>query len=483
MIKKLNKTFGLIIFSFFLLIPFSVVKADYLNQQVSFFVDSNFSKDEINKVNATLKGNYSNLYFYFEDSWWDNRKQEEYADLFLKMDKLSAEFNNNIYPKLTSFFGPEANPGIDNDKKITVLFYSTKDNVKGYVRNIDEYEPYVNPQSNKREIIYMNIDNINSSFLYEYFAHEFMHLVVLNSKELKNNISEETWLSEAYSEYAITFLGYNKKDNSYLDVRVKDFTNNSLESPINWKGDIYSYGSVNVFIHYLVDQYGENLLAESLKNDKVGIESISEALLKLKIKDSFNEIFRNWTIAVYLNNCDISEKYCFKTEKLKNLNVVPYVNFLPLFGENSLYLGQYLENYSAHWQKFSGSNSTLEVNFKNNNNNQFLVSYIIKTLNGNIEVGKMFINSSKEGKLIIENMKEISYVIVIPTALKNTGESFYSITASTIQNNTEQNNDQTSDTILPFETDKPLTQMNREELLSVLLRLIIYLILQGKLVI
>jgi hypothetical protein len=33
---------------------------------------------------------------------------------------------------------------------------------------------------------------------------------------------------------------------------------------------------------------------------------------------------------------------------------------------------------------------------------------------------------------------------------------------------------------LPFETDKQLSQMSREELLGVLLRLIITLILQGK---
>ncbi|MDD5696484.1 MAG: hypothetical protein PHO90_00730, partial [Candidatus Pacebacteria bacterium] len=59
---------------------------------------------------------------------------------------------------------------------------------------------------------------------------------------------------------------------------------------------------------------------------------------------------------------------------------------------------------------------------------------------------------------------------------------FYSITATTFSQPVE-NQGSGSDIQLPFEVSKPLGQMNREELLSVLLRLIIYLLLQGKLVI
>jgi len=48
-------------------------------------------------------------------------------------------------------------------------------------------------------------------------------------------------------------------------------------------------------------------------------------------------------------------------------------------------------------------------------------------------------------------------------------------------NNNEDYQEQTIE--LPFEIDKPLNQMNREELLMVIIRTIIYLLVQGRLVI
>ena len=58
--------------------------------------------------------------------------------------------------------------------------------------------------------------------------------------------------------------------------------------------------------------------------------------------------------------------------------------------------------------------------------------------------------------------------------------SFYSLTAQTF---IRENNNGDVDIELPFEIDKPLNQMNKEELLMVIIRLIIYLLMQGKLVI
>jgi hypothetical protein len=54
----------------------------------------------------------------------------------------------------------------------------------------------------------------------------------------------------------------------------------------------------------------------------------------------------------------------------------------------------------------------------------------------------------------------------------------YNISASTLTSNGEIG---PSNTIkLPFTIDKPLNQMNKEELLMVVLKLIIYLVSQGK---
>jgi hypothetical protein len=58
---------------------------------------------------------------------------------------------------------------------------------------------------------------------------------------------------------------------------------------------------------------------------------------------------------------------------------------------------------------------------------------------------------------------------------------YYSISVSTVNPVVEEPQEQAIE--LPFEIDKPLNQMNKEELLMVIIRLIIYLLMQGKLVI
>jgi len=79
---------------------------------------------------------------------------------------------------------------------------------------------------------------------------------------------------------------------------------------------------------YLLDHYGKEILIDSLKTNLVGIPSIDYALLKGKHKKTFSEIFTDFKIAVYLNNCYYGEQYCFKNENLNNLNVYPTTVFI-----------------------------------------------------------------------------------------------------------------------------------------------------------
>jgi len=115
------------------------------------------------------------------------------------------------------------------------------------------------------------------------------------------------------------------------------------------------------------------------------------------------------------------------------------------------------------------------------------VPYIIKSVSGKTDIGFIDVDR-QEAELIISGFgKDISYIIIIPVAINNNaqisnGESyFYSITTQTFSKEVQENGN--NDIELPFEVDKPLNQMNREELLMVIIRLIIHLLMQGKLVI
>lgn len=462
--------------------------ADYEKQGADFFIDPAYGKNDATKVTATLQTDTPSAYFYIDDNWFNSKSETEKIDIKSKLGNLGAEFANNIYPKLTMAYGQEWTPGIDGDRKITVLLYSMKDSAKGYVRNVDEYEKTINPFSNQREMIYLNADNIRDNLASSYLAHEFAHLIQFNQKEKRTGTPEETWLNELRAELAPTVAGYNDKvdENNYLRKRAASFLNNPSDSLLGWKGESSDYGVISMFGHYLMDQYGIDILSDSLRvSSKRGINSINEALARKGVKDTFTDIFTNWSIASYLNDCAYNKRYCYKNENLISIHVIPFSNFIPYTGESSLSVSQAFANWSANWQKFSGSNKSLIVDFDGRTTPGLKVMYIIRDYSGGYEVKELALGVDRKGSIPLSNLgTEKASLIVIPMIeskdfLSYGNDFLYSITVAT---NTDPSAPASSgDVSLPFATEKPLSQMNREELLMVLIRLIIYLVLQGKL--
>jgi hypothetical protein len=479
---------------FFIIFAFAplITMADSVGQGNAFYVDSSFGTSQSTRISATLQKDSSNLYFYFENQWFNSKTEEEEQKINSTLIDLSQEFSSTIYPKLTATFGTEYTPGIDNDRRITILFYPMKDGAIGYVRNIDGYEKTVNPNSNQREMIYLNSDLIDSPLLKEYLAHEFTHLIEFNQKERRIGESDDVWLSEAIAEYAVTFLGYNdpKNENSYLKKRISTFLNKPYDSIVEWDNETYDYGSTSMFIHYLVDYYGIDILKESLRiSEKTGIDSINDILQRKGNTERFKDIFNNWAIASYLNDCTFNGKYCYKNENLKNIHVIPFNNFIPFVGESTLSVSQTISNWSAQWQKFSGANKTLTLTFDGRSQSYFKVLYIIRGYSDTYEVKELKLDVNNKGEIIIPNMGiDKASVMVIPLmensnlGANNNSDFYYSITAAATTSSSDINNNiDNNDIKLPFSIDKPLSQMNKEELLMVLIRVIIYLFSQGKL--
>lgn len=477
------KNIAFFIFLFLFAVPgFSF--ADNTGDRKDFYVEKGYSLNGKEKISATLIKSPDRLYFYFENDWWYSKTESEKEQIGSVLESLGKEFNSKIYPALTAAFGKENTPGIDNDSRITVLFCRTESSVKGYVRNIDEYEKTVNPYSNQREMVYINADLLTGNFMNEILAHEFMHLITINQKEMRIGVPEETWLNEAYSEYAITLLGYNDKEDSYLRSRMESFLDKPYDSLTSWGNTQYDYGVIDAFIHYLVDRYGIGVLADSLKSDDIGMAGIVDALVKNGVAESFPQIFTDWTIASYINDCSLGEKYCYKNKNLADLHVIPFGNYLPFSGEEStLYLGQSMSNYSANWQKFSGGRGELRIKFSNPSGVSMSIPYIIKSVSGATSIGSIKL-TGQEGELVVSGMgKDVYSVTAIPSIhngnVSGSMDYFYSITAKTV--NKEAQAGTGTDINLPFSVEKPLNQMNKEELLMVLIKLIIYLITQGKL--
>ena len=123
----------------FLFLPVANVKANDFSDSINFNIDQDYDASARKHVQADLIKTTDNFYFYAETSWWDNQTTAKKNEILINLDNSSIEFNNRIYPTLTSIFGSEWKPGIDGDKKITILFQSLREGVGGYFREADEY--------------------------------------------------------------------------------------------------------------------------------------------------------------------------------------------------------------------------------------------------------------------------------------------------------------------------------------------------------
>ena len=113
---------------------------------------------------------------------------------------------------------------------------------------------------------------------------------------------------------------------------------------------IYLVGSIR-FKDYFIKI--ESIL-QILYKKIVYICSIDGLLNKNKFSEDFSQIFTNWTIAIFINDCKLDSKYCYLNDNLKNLRVTPFIYFLPTSGESTLSVGYLTKEWAGNWQKIIG---------------------------------------------------------------------------------------------------------------------------------
>ena len=409
----------------FLAMPFGSVnfaKAANIGDIVNFNVDKSFDSNGRTQIPATLIQIDPKLYFYVEKPWFDQQTQAQQAQILTNLNNLSDEFDNNIYPKLTSLFGSEWTPGIDNDPRITVLFESMNSTEGGYFRENDEYDKLQLPDSNEREMMYLSVSDINNLTAKIILGHEFTHLITFNQKNKINGVEEDTWLNEARADYASTILGYDDVyQGSNLQQRVNDFIEEPSDSMTDWSGTKYDYASVNLFMHYLVDHYGIKILTDSLKSKSIGIDSINDALLAGGFKDNFSQVFSNWTITLAINDCSQNPDYCYLNKNLASLKVSPNLIFLPLAGDSSLSSTNVTKNWSGNWQKIIGGSGNLKLDFSGLAGLNFQVPYILYDKSNNYSIKLLALDQNEKGEINIQDFgTNYKSLVIIPSLQADT---------------------------------------------------------------
>ena len=225
-------------------------------------------------------------YWYFE---------EEQSVSQNALERSAKIFEEEIYPQVTAVFGQEWTPGVDNDPHLNIL-NARLSGVGGYYSSSDEYPFSVSDFSNQREIIYINSGAIpvGSQLYLEVLAHELLHAVHWNSDP-----SEETWVNEGLAELAVTIAGFGPGS-------IQLYLDSGPISLVHWPLLPFetgpSYGASSLFMHYLVDRYGDrNDLRPLVKEPQDGIAGVTAYLNASGHDATFREVFRDWAVANFLD--------------------------------------------------------------------------------------------------------------------------------------------------------------------------------------
>ncbi|SEA71946.1 Immune inhibitor A peptidase M6 [Thalassobacillus cyri] len=261
-----------------------------------------------------------------------------------QVDKLTAEFDNNIYPTDTEFFGtPDSHDGSNSlleelgyvpegyydgeGDKIVMLVDNIKDDnfndptypffVAGFYWST--LEMYMD-----RNIITIDTNNweerLESTF-YGTTIHELQHLI-----HDDNDSDETSWLNEGMSTFS-EYLGGYGMDAGSINFLL-DHPENSL---INWDEHrtastgpetIADYGLVQLFTLYSYEQFGQEFIRALAKSEDNSIESFNNVLKKFGYNTSFTEVYQNFSTALTIDdNVFKGGKYGFENIDLRELPI------------------------------------------------------------------------------------------------------------------------------------------------------------------
>jgi len=411
------------LFAFFSLFGFLIsgsVQADNLNQRAIFSINSEYEYLGRSNVPATLRKISDRAYWYVSDDYWNEISEPQRNSFLQKLNELAQEFDGRIYPVETNFWGPEPNPGIDNDPKITVFITRLVDYAGGYFDSSHLYRKAQIPESNEREMIFLNSISLINGRAKIFLAHEFQHLIALQQKDILRNATEDIWLNETRAEYAPRLLGYDDiYGASNIRRRVLAFQQNPSDPLGEWKNQSSDYGAVTLFMYYLVDNYGDRILLDTLKSDKTGIESFNEFLLLNNFTENFSDIFSNWTVTNVLNDETVNQKFVYKSENLDGFRISSNQSYGISGIDDIISISGSVKDWQPVWYEFStpvnsGAGLNLKIEFSADSGTNFRIPYIAYKINGQKDFGFIALDGSSGSSFLKNFGSEIYKVVLIP---------------------------------------------------------------------
>ena len=206
-------------------------------------------------------------------------------------------FENRTYAVEHQLFGSEWTPGIDNDVHITILVGNIP-GVGGYYSTADEYTTAVNPFSNQREMIYINVDAVRPGApgFNATVAHEFMHMIQFHVHRWQNS-----WVDEGSAELAAQAVtGSPSSAISAFEQQPNTQLNAWASEP---EAAIPHYGAAYLFMRYVSEQLGGfSSIGKVIAEPSRGMASFQRFFQGLSPPRTFDDVFADWIAANQLDN-------------------------------------------------------------------------------------------------------------------------------------------------------------------------------------
>jgi hypothetical protein len=141
-------------------------------------------------------------------------------------------------------------------------------------------------------------------------THEYTHAVTLSAKATAARnarqpvIEEEGWLDEGLAHLVEDLHGFSRTN---VDYRVSAF----LSDPCSYRLVVDDYyaadlfrshgnrGAAYLFLRWCADQFGPDLISRLIRTDRVGLANLETATGR-----SFEDLYRTWSIALYVGGFD-----------------------------------------------------------------------------------------------------------------------------------------------------------------------------------
>jgi len=235
------------------------------------------------EVTATLRAITDHAYFFVQDS-------TSFSESVLQ--QIAADFEGEVWPKVTAAFGEPWTPGVDGDPRITVLHADLR-GAGGYVSGADSFPRDVAPTSNEREMLYIDRGVLASPGVgyNDVVAHELQHLIHAHADD-----GEESWVNEGLSQVAGQLVGGGK-------VWIPQFLARPDLQLDHWPsaGDsIPNYAASELFFAYLLDHYGGRANASALLNEPGDSWDGVDAYLATYGRTP-DDVFADWVVANWLD--------------------------------------------------------------------------------------------------------------------------------------------------------------------------------------